>query len=448
MASPGLLRVERCGLVLLGILALAFGGLVELRSCFQATRKTDFEVYARAAWAVRSGADIYQVTCSNRYHYTYPPAFAVLLQPLADAPQGEPREGLIPFGASVALWTALNYLLVGRMAHVLAGLVLPHERRFSRRWWYARTVPVYLAFGGIGYSIGFGQVNVLLLAMMVEMLRAGEQGQRFRSGLWLAACITLKVFPAYLVLHPLARRDGRALAGVACGLILGLGVVPVLGLGFSKTASAYERYIANVLMPGALGTGSGVKELIDLPSNDSQSFLAVIHGNLHPDRATQPGAAAASTRLAHNMISGFLTVATLLLIARRTADPMIALGLLMLLMLHITPMSHMHYYCFGYVLAGGLWLKGMRGRAGVFPGWRVALPLVLWGVATLLPLFPGALFETLRHRGLGVAASMTLWIAGSLSLAGPRGLSPGTLNMGTAMRLSHRLRFRRAFRDR
>lgn len=417
MASPGLLRIERFGLILLGILALAFGGLIELRSCFQNTRKTDFEVYVRAAWAVRTGADIYQVTCSNHYHYTYPPAFAVLMQPFADAPKGEPRDGLIPFAVSVALWTAFNYLLVARMAHVLACLALPFEPRGSRRWWYARTVPFYIAFGGIGYSIGFGQVNVLLLAMMVEMLRASEQGKRFQSGLWLAACIVMKVFPAYLVLFPLVRREGRSLAGVACGLVVGLGVIPVLGLGASKTASAYETYLSNVLMPGALGTDSGVKELIDLPSNDSQSFLAVIHSNLHPDRATQPGAASQSTRLAHNAISGFLTVITLLLIARRSADSMISLGMLMLLMLHITPMSHMHYYCFGYVLAAGLWLKGMQNREGVFPGWRVALPLVLWGLGTLLPLFPGMVFETLRNRGLGLAASMMLWTAGSLSLA-------------------------------
>src|SRR5437764_945748 len=112
MASSGSARLtgwERAGLILLGIFVIAFGTLIELRSCFQHTRKTDFEVYLRAAWAVRTGADIYQVTCSNHYHYTYPPAFAIVMTPFADAPPEAPRHGLLPFSASVALWTLFNF---------------------------------------------------------------------------------------------------------------------------------------------------------------------------------------------------------------------------------------------------------------------------------------------------------------------------------------------------
>lgn len=420
MSAPGsqrLLRGERIGLAFLALFVIAFAGIIELRSCFQKTRKTDFEVYLRAAWAVRTGEDIYQVTCSNRYHYTYPPAFAVVMQPFADAPPGASRDGLLPFSVSVACWTLFNFLLVSRMAHVLANLALPHETRGSRRWWYARTVPVYVAFGGIGYSIGFGQVNVLLLAMMVEMLRASLQNKSFQSGVWLAACIVLKVFPAYLILYPIIRREGRSLAGVAVGLTVGLGAIPIMGLGFDKTVTAYCGYVNNVLMPGAIGSGSGVKELIDLPSNDSQSFLAVIHGNLHPVRATQPPAASPETRVAHNAISAVLTLITMVVLWRNRSDAIVSLGLLMLLMLHITPMSHMHYYCFGYILVAGLWLKGMsENPSRVFPGWGVTLPLVVWGLGTALPLFPGALCEEFRYRGLGLVSSMALWATGIVSM--------------------------------
>ena len=35
---------------------------------------TDLHVYLRAAWAVRAGADIYDVVDDNRWHYQYPPS--------------------------------------------------------------------------------------------------------------------------------------------------------------------------------------------------------------------------------------------------------------------------------------------------------------------------------------------------------------------------------------
>jgi hypothetical protein len=93
-------------------------------------------------------------------------------------------------------------------------------------------------------------------------------------------------------------------------------------------------------------------------------------------------------------------------------DAIIACGLLMLAMLHIAPMSHMHYYAFGYVLAAGLWFKAIEGQSRIFPGWRAAAPLILWGLGTALPLLPGETFAILRQRGLGLAASLVLWGAG------------------------------------
>jgi hypothetical protein len=414
--SARLTRWERIGLAFAALFVLAFAGLTELRSCFLSSRMTDFGVYLRAGWAVRSGADLYQVTDNNHWHYVYPPAFAVLMAPLADAPDGEPRDGLVPYPISVALWTFFNFFLVGRIAHVLAALIVPNEVHGSRRWWYARTVPIYIALGGLGFTIAHGQVNILLVALLVEMFRAGTQGKRLQSGLWLAGAITLKVFPAYLLFYPLLRRDGRSLGGVALGLVLGLAVIPVCGLGFERTEAAYRSFVGNVLLPGTTGDEKPklAYELIDVRATDSQSFQSAIHHNLYPDRLTQPNAPSPETKLAHVAIAATLTLLTLLAAWRNglssTTEQLIVLGLLTLLMLHSTPVSHMHYYALGYPLAAGLWLKGMLDRRdALFPGWRVAGPLVLWAVGTALPLFPGLTFDYLRYHGLGLVSSLTLW---------------------------------------
>ena len=83
----------------------------------------------------------------------------------------------------------------------------------------------------------------------------------------------------------------------------------------------------------------------------------------------------------------------------------------MLLMAHIAPISHMHYYAFGLVLAAGLWLKGLSQTNGVRPDWRETLPLVVWGVGTALPFT-----EVMPFEGEGVACSVVLWIAAIVRL--------------------------------
>ncbi|MBI3702224.1 MAG: DUF2029 domain-containing protein [Afipia sp.] len=413
---------ERAGLALFALLIVAFGVIAELRCCYQNTRKTDFGVYLRAAYAVRSGGDIYQATDNNGYHYTYPPAFAVIMTPFADAPAGVSRDGLLPYSFSAALWTIFNFFLVARIVHVLARLVMPDEPAGTRRWWYARTIPIYVTLGGLFYSIGFGQVNVLLVAFIVEMLRAHIGGKSLQSGCWLAAAIVLKVFPAYLLLYPLSMRDRRAGIGVLIGLFVGLAVIPVAGLGLARTESAYRSFTERVLLPGAFGneTAGSLRELHNLSFNDNQSFLAVIHNNLNPARAEQTAEASKATRLAHNAVAAVLTAVTLLLVWRRRTftadDEIIFAGALMLLMLHIAPVSHMHYYAFGVVLVAGLWLRGLSEVNGIWPGWRVVLPLAIWGIGTALPLFPGPIFEALRHRGLGAACSIMLWAVAMMAL--------------------------------
>ena len=175
-----LLLWERIGLALFALVVVAFGIFTEIKASRPNHRQTDLGVYLRAAFAVRTGGDIYQVTDDNNRHYTYPPAFAVLMTPLADAPAGVSRDGLLPYPLSVAIWTIFNHLLLIRITHVLANLLLPGETWGSRRWWYARTVPIYVTLLGIFHSIGFGQVNVVVLCMLVEMLRSRLTGRETR----------------------------------------------------------------------------------------------------------------------------------------------------------------------------------------------------------------------------------------------------------------------------
>src|SRR5215475_2584090 len=49
---------------------------IELRSAFLKRPMTDLQVYLRAAWAVRTGNDLYGIIDDNKWHYHYPAVFA------------------------------------------------------------------------------------------------------------------------------------------------------------------------------------------------------------------------------------------------------------------------------------------------------------------------------------------------------------------------------------
>src|SRR6516162_5067276 len=97
-------KKERLGLILLLIVALAFGVLVVKRAAFMKRRMTDVDCYLRAAWAVRTGQDLYEVLDPSDWHYNSPPLFAILMTPLAAPPPGVDRTGMLQFPVSVAIW--------------------------------------------------------------------------------------------------------------------------------------------------------------------------------------------------------------------------------------------------------------------------------------------------------------------------------------------------------
>ena len=417
--SQRLTRLERTGLGLVVLALVAFGALVEIRGALQDTRKTDFGVYARTAWAVRTGGDIYTVADDNNWHYCYPPPFAVFMAPLADPPAGVDRAGYLPFWASVLVWYVFSLGCLAFALDRFATAVLPGEPRGSRRWWFARTLPFYICVGGVGFTLARGQVNILVIALLAGMFAAAAANRRVAAGLWFGAAVCLKVIPGYAGLFLLLRRDWRVAGGGAAALVVGLGVIPAAVWGVDGAVELNARMVRGVLAPGAGADGdqTRARELTNATATDSQSFQAALHNWRYPDRLARPAHADPDTRLAHWGIAAGLTLATVLVALRRRptapGDQLVLLGGLVTLMLLITPVSHMHYYAYGLPLVCGVWLKGMAERPGaVSPGRGPILVLAAWGVATALPLFPGDWAEDLRLYGFGQAATLGLWAYG------------------------------------
>src|SRR5262249_52924131 len=153
----------------------------------------------------------------------------------------------------------------------------------NQRWWWWRVVPAIVCAPAIGLNLMRGQAQIFLLVMIVAMLVCLMRGRRFAAGVWLSGAIILKIFPAFLLLVPLARRDVRCMAGCAAGLGVGLIIVPVVVLGVDQTVLLYIDFGKLMLGP-ALGIGvdpARADELLNATATQSQSFQVVLHKTLY-----------------------------------------------------------------------------------------------------------------------------------------------------------------------
>jgi hypothetical protein len=458
LTFPGLLRRHVVGLVALAVGIVVFGVVVEVRSAFLTRRMTDFQVYLRAAWAVRTGADMYVVQDDNHWHYNYPALFAILLVPLADAPPGAaPLTAGVPFAVSVALWYVFSVVCLAIAVHRLGRALeqtsgLPVPPRWCRRWWTLRMLPLLVCLPAIGSTLIRGQVNLLLLALLCEMTAAALRGRSWRAGFWLAGAICLKIIPAFLLIYPLWRRDLRWLAGCAAGLVVGLGLLPATVLGPERTV-VYLREWADVMARPAMGNGddqSRAKELLEATATDNQSFVIVLHNTRHMvealwqgkprrdlglyfwltwERIGRPAQPAPATRLLHWLLGGVLTGLTLLAVGWRKPDALatlLGLGCLVLLMPLLSPVSHLHYFCLAVPLVMGLLYRHWQRPGADGTSDRVGLGMMLLlgchVVASVLPRLPG--LELLRDLGLAGYACLLLWLAAVVVLVRRRTSAP------------------------
>ncbi len=429
----------RWGLSLLVVLFALHALHVWHRSLFLQRRMTDLGVYARAAWAARTGANLYEVTDTNGCHYVYPPLFALAMAPLAEAPPGATPIAAIPFAWSVLVWYLFSVLCAIWASHWLAGAVegraselgLSKQPAGSLAWWALRVLPLLVCLPAILATLVHGQVNLLLLALVCGMIGAWLRQRSWLAGLFLSGAICLKVFPAFLVLPALWRRDLRCLGGCALGLTLGLVVLPTAAWGPEKALYYHLQFAEKILLPG-LGLGADqtvAKELTNVTATDSQSFLAMFHNTLHLDPATRPHQAAPLVRLLALLAGGLVTAMTLGAAGRgrpaSAATELLLGGLLVVPMLLLCPVCHRPYFCLLLPLVMAVMVRSqvltlLGPKAPINLGWRrlQAGLFALWFSADILahtlPHVPG--LSILRDLGLASYAALIFWLVGLIWL--------------------------------
>jgi alpha-1,2-mannosyltransferase len=245
--------MERVAVLVMAALLLLYAAstLSEVYRNHKWQPEVDFRAYRATALAAGRGGDIYGHHRSGDNHlrttpYTYPPLLACLLFPLAKLTLALGYYlwcGLM----LVTLWIAL--LLTKRSVAVL-GVGRPG---------LLAVAPLLLCPFVLDSNLYWGQVNVLVTALLAGAVLMGLRNRSAAAGSLIALAAALKVLPVLAMLWFVLHRDYRALAGFFVTSIVALFFIPALvgGPGWAwDTNLAYATLMHGVLTEGRAGLQS------------------------------------------------------------------------------------------------------------------------------------------------------------------------------------------------
>jgi alpha-1,2-mannosyltransferase len=222
----------------------------------------DLQVYVYAVKDMLSGKDIFETTTPFwKLYFIYPPIAAILMTPLA----------LGPYVFWQVVWTG--------------GLVWAQQSVLKRcgapRGWKLGLlgIAVVLAVEPIRTTLGYGQVNTILMALIVADLLPDRPKQRRRipQGILIGLAAAIKLTPALFVIFMFLIGKRRAaitaiisfavFTGIGAILLFGESVVFFGGLSGGDTRTASPLYTGNQSLLGVffrLGDSSRTTTVLGL----------------------------------------------------------------------------------------------------------------------------------------------------------------------------------------
>ncbi len=171
-----------------------------------------------------------------RYAYPNPPIMALLLEPLAELP---PLIGSLSWFYLKLFMTALAVFWVFRLVET-TGYPFPA---------WAKVLTILLSLRPIMGDLSHGNVNLLILFMMIAALYAFRRGYDGVCGVTLALAIACKLTPALFVPYFVWKRAWKTLAGCCTGLVLFYVLVPGVFLGQERNLQLLGSWVNQMITP-------------------------------------------------------------------------------------------------------------------------------------------------------------------------------------------------------
>lgn len=305
------------------------------------TRLLDLEVYRAGGAAVFSGNALYQVTVSG-YPFTYPPASALLMFPVAHLPTTSAHV-IWTLSTLVCLWFVVVLCLRRYGTSSSAG-------RFPLQ---LATFIVVAVSDPLWTGLHLGQINVFVFLLVVLDLTG--TWPRIPRGVLIGVAAAIKLTPLFLVIYLLVvGRNRDAVRALATFVVVG-------GLAFVATPAASASYWFS---GGMVDLGN-----FGLPYVSNQS--------LHGVTARLVGDTTAG-RTAWIVLS-VLTAAAVLFTVRRIVGkrPWLAEAMALATIVLISPVSWIHHWIFVLPLVVAGFRMGFAPHGRWTLGLTIALALAL-----------------------------------------------------------------------
>jgi alpha-1,2-mannosyltransferase len=195
--------------------------------------RIDLDVYRIGGRVWLHGGNLYgslpPTASGARLPFSYPPVAAVLLSPLS----------LLPAAVAGPLLTLLTAGLTALVVRVFLAAAWPSATAWRTMGY---VLPAALVLEPVRNTINYGQVNVLLMALVtVDCL---VPGGRWPRGALVGLAAAVKLTPAAFVLFFLLRRDYRAAGTAAASFCL------ITAAGFALAGRDSVRYWTSVVFQG------------------------------------------------------------------------------------------------------------------------------------------------------------------------------------------------------
>ena len=217
-------------LLLVGLIGFAWQAI---RPLVFNTNLYDFNAYYVSAYATQKGIDPYDDEALQQLaqdlnipkitEYNYPPFTTLLFLPLS----------LLPYPAAVLVWRVLNLaLIVLAIWLIIKTLALPLS---------ATTALVIglivFSYDPLIYTLGIGQINLLILVLIIGAAYAWVRQRQVLAGVLLAVAASIKIAPAILFIYFLWK-GGLKLVAAGIAAMAAFATIAFVALGEEPTCKA------------------------------------------------------------------------------------------------------------------------------------------------------------------------------------------------------------------